>query len=83
MDRAIANISNKFPQNNDAHLSFYDMYGIERLLNFVGFSVKKKKTAFIYLPLLKPLFYHRVSPEGFFPAHCAVSHSIAEIFDNF
>jgi hypothetical protein len=40
----------------DAHLSFYDMFSLEQLFGFVGFAVEKSCTAFVYLPVLKPLF---------------------------
>jgi ubiquinone/menaquinone biosynthesis C-methylase UbiE len=53
----IQHLFNRFPPDHDAHLSFYDMYGIGRLLNFAGFRIEQRKTAFIYLPVLKRLFY--------------------------
>lgn len=48
---------NKKSRKQDAHLSFFDRHSIERLLSFVGFSVKTVRSVFIYLPFLKPLFY--------------------------
>jgi SAM-dependent methyltransferase len=54
---------NKNAPDKDAHLSFYDMFSITRLLGFAGFSVLKTKSVFVYLPLIKPLFYSNLVQE--------------------
>jgi len=54
---------NRKSGKQDAHLSFYDRHSVERLLSFVGFSVKTVKSVFIYMPFLKPLFYSHTLQE--------------------
>jgi ubiquinone/menaquinone biosynthesis C-methylase UbiE len=53
----LQHLINKKAPNKDAHLSFYDMFSIERLSGFVGFKINQTKSVFIYLPGFKPLFY--------------------------
>lgn len=40
----------------DAHLNFYDLFSLQQLFQFVGFEFEVARTAFVYLPILKPLF---------------------------
>jgi len=56
-------LQNVFLKNfskKDLHFNFYDVYALTNLLWFTGFSVQKMKPAFIFLPVLKPLFYSDV-----------------------
>jgi ubiquinone/menaquinone biosynthesis C-methylase UbiE len=52
----LRHLVNRPGRQMDAHLSFYDMFSLEQLFGFVGFAVEKSCTAFVYLPVLKPLF---------------------------
>jgi len=43
-------------KDKDAHLNFYDVYSLKKLLEFIGFKIKIMRTNFIYVPLFKPFF---------------------------